>query len=332
MMSAPSSLSITVRDLVVEYSSGGYLIRPIDHLDLDIGEGELVLALGASGCGKTTLLSALASILTPTSGSIELRRNGGVTQVTQLRGSALTAYRRSSVGVVFQAFNLVPSLTARENVAAPLLVAGTSRKQAMTRATELLSEVDLAERLEHRPNKLSGGQQQRVAIARALAADPPLILADEPTAHLDYVQVEGVLRLLRALAAPGRIVVVATHDERLLPLADRIIELSPRAAPAAAGGPRTLAADEVLFSQGDPGDLVYVVESGEVEIARERVDGTCEVLARYGPGSYFGELAPLYGLRRSATARATEPTTVVGHPPGEFRHLAHAGTTGLATS
>jgi putative ABC transport system ATP-binding protein len=324
MMSAPG-ISVAVRDLVVEYSSGGYLIRPLDHVDLDFGEGELVLALGASGCGKTTLLSALASILTPARGSIQLRRNGEVTEVTQLRGSALTAYRRSSVGVVFQAFNLVPSLTARENVAAPLLVAGSARRQAMARAAELLTEVDLADRLDHRPNGLSGGQQQRVAIARALAANPPLILADEPTAHLDYVQVEGVLRLLRSLAAPGRIVVVATHDERLLPMADRIIELSPRAAPSAAGaGPRALTDGEVLFAQGDPGDLVYVVESGAIEIARERVDGTREVVGRYGPGSYFGELAPLYGLRRSATARATGPTTVIGHPPAEFRHLAHA--------
>jgi putative ABC transport system ATP-binding protein len=320
-----SGLAVRVRDLVIEYSSGGYLVRPIDHLDLDLAEGELVLALGASGCGKTTLLSALASILTPTSGSIELERDGHVTEVTRLKGAALTAYRRSSVGVVFQAFNLVPSLTAKENVAAPLLVAGTKRRQAMARAESLLNDVDLGERLDHRPNGLSGGQQQRVAIARALAADPPLILADEPTAHLDYVQVEGVLRLLRSLAGPGRIVVVATHDERLLPLADRILELSPRAAPAATdGGPKVLAAGEVLFNQGDPGDFVYVVESGEIEIVRERVDGSTEVVARYGPGSYFGELAPLYGLRRSATARATSASSVVGHPASEFRHLAHA--------
>ena len=125
------------------------------------------------------------------------------------------------------------------------------------------------------------------------------MLADEPTAHLDYVQVEGVLRLLRSLAGPGRIVVVATHDERLLPMADRIIELSPRVAPGqAARVERSLDAGEVLFRQGDPGDLVYVVEAGAVDVSRERVDGPDEVVAHYGPGQYFGELAPLYGLRR----------------------------------
>jgi putative ABC transport system ATP-binding protein len=323
------ALAVRVHDLVIEYSSGGYLVRPIDHLDLDVSEGELVLALGASGCGKTTLLSALASILTPKSGSIELVRDGASTEVTRLHGAALTAYRRSAVGVVFQAFNLVPSLTAKENVAAPLLVAGVRRRQAMARAASLLEQVDLGDRLDHRPNGLSGGQQQRVAIARALVADPPLILADEPTAHLDYVQVEGVLRLLRSLAGPGRIVVVATHDERLLPLADRIIELSPRAAVAEGGGPRVLEAGEVLFEQGDPGDYVYVVESGTIEMVRERVDGGHDVVGRYGPGSYFGELAPLYGLRRSATARAAEASTVVGHTSSEFRHLAH--TAGGAT-
>jgi len=320
---ASTPLSLTVRDLCVEYSSGGYLIRPLDHLDLDIAEGELVLALGASGCGKTTLLSALASILTPTSGSIRLGHDGRAVEVTTLKGNALNTYRRESVGVVFQAFNLVPGLTARENVAAPLLVAGQSRKRALARASDLLERVDLGERMDHRPGALSGGQQQRVAIARALAADPPLILADEPTAHLDYVQVEGVLRLLRELAGPGRIVIVATHDERLLPMADRIIEMSPRVPSDAVGGRRELAADDVLFKQGDPGDLVYVVESGTIEVARERVGAEPEVVARYGPGSYFGELAPLYGLRRSATARAVEPTTVVGHPASEFRQIAH---------
>src|SRR5215471_1756424 len=216
---------ITVRDLTIEYSSGGYAVRPIDKLILDLQSGELVLLLGASGSGKTTLLSAFASLLTPESGTIQV----GDLDVTSLRGKERVRYRRDGVGIVFQAFNLVPSLTARENVMVPLRGARRTRSTARRRAEELLAMVDLGERARHRPADLSGGQQQRVAIARALALDPPLVLADEPTAHLDYIQVDGVLRLLRELAAPGRIVLVATHDERLLPLADRVIELTPRA-------------------------------------------------------------------------------------------------------
>jgi putative ABC transport system ATP-binding protein len=210
-------IDIDIRDLTIEYASGGYIVRPIHDLDLQVASGELVLLLGASGSGKTTLLSALAAILRPMAGTIRV----GDVEVTALRGAALTEYRRHRVGVVFQTFNLVPSLTARDNVQAPLWAARMPARQARARAEQLLARVGLRERLDHRPGDLSGGQQQRVAIARALAHDPPLVLADEPTAHLDYIQVEGVLRLLRELAEPGRIVMVATHDERLLSLADR---------------------------------------------------------------------------------------------------------------
>ncbi len=274
------------------------------------------LLLGASGCGKTTLLSAMASLLTPTSGTIHL----GDLDVTALAGKALSDYRRHSVGIVFQAFNLVPSLTALENVAAPLVVSGVRTRAARRIAAHRLEQVDLADRAGHRPSELSGGQQQRVAIARALAHDPALVLADEPTAHLDYVQVEGVLRLLRSVAGPGRIVVVATHDERLLPLADAVVELSP--ALASSSRPpelRRLESGEALFHQGDPGDLVYIVESGEIEIVRERFDATVERVSTIAPGGYFGELAPLFGLRRSATARATTTTTVTGLTAHDFR-------------
>jgi putative ABC transport system ATP-binding protein len=213
---------IDIRDLTIEYVGGGYVVRPIDHLDLQVASGELVLLLGASGSGKTTLLSALAAILRPTAGTIRV----GNVEVTTLRGAALTEYRRHRVGVMFQTFNLVASLTARDNVQAPPWAARMPARQARARGEQLLARVGLRDRLGHRPGELSGGQQQRVAIARALAHDPPLLLADEPTAHLDHIQVKGVLRLLRELAEPGRVVVVATHDERLLPLADRVVHLS----------------------------------------------------------------------------------------------------------
>ncbi len=308
---------VEIRDLTIEYSSGGYAVRPIDHFDLSLDSGELALLLGASGCGKTTLLSAIASILTPKSGSIVC--NG--TDVTSLSGDALTQYRRHTVGVVFQAFNLVPSLTALENVLVALRAAGVPRAQARARARELLERVDLADHVDHRPGDMSGGQQQRVAIARAVALDPPVVLADEPTAHLDYIQVEGVLRLLRELASPGRVVVIATHDERLLPLADRVVELTPRAAGEAKAAERVeLAPGEVLFRQGDAGELVYTVERGGIELVRELSGGGEEMFLVVEPGEYFGELAPMFGLRRSATARAGgEPAVVVGESLRDFR-------------
>jgi putative ABC transport system ATP-binding protein len=309
-------MALVCRDLVVEYASGGYLVRPIDGLGLEVQEGELALLLGASGCGKTTLLSVLAAILKPVSGSALLDR----LEITALRGSELSAYRLRKVGIVFQAFNLVPSLNASENVQIPLLASGLRRRTVRDRADSLLDQVGLADRRRHRPGDLSGGQQQRVAIARALALDPPLVLADEPTAHLDYIQVEGVLRLLREIADSGRIVVVATHDERLLPLADRVVAMSPKTPDGTAAAREVvLEPGEVLFEQGEPGDLVYVIEQGEVEIVRVRADRREELLARIGPGRYFGELAPLFGIRRSATARASTRTRVVGLTVVEFR-------------
>ena len=312
---------IDIRGLTIEYDSAGYVVRPIHGLDLQVTSGELVLLLGASGSGKTTLLSALAAILRPTAGTLRV----GDTEVTGLRGAALTEYRRHHVGIVFQTFNLVPSLTARDNVQAPLWAAKIPAKQARARAEELLARVGLAERLGHRPGDLSGGQQQRVAIARALAHDP-LILADEPTAHLDYIQVESVLRLLRELAEPGRIVVVATHDERLLALADRVVHLSQPVVGESRPPQRfDCEPGQVVFEQGDRSDFVYTVEDGEVELVRQRADGTEEALAVLGPGRYFGELGPLFGLQRSATARAVGHAVLTGYSAGDFRDLVGSG-------
>ena len=167
---------------------------------------------------------------------------------------------------------------------------------------------------------MSGGQQQRVAIARALAHDPPVILADEPTAHLDYIQVEGVLKLLREVADDGRLVVVATHDERMMPLADRIVSLTPRADHTERAPEKVvLGPGDVLFKQGDRGDLVYVVEEGEIEIVRTRDDNTEECVAVVPKGGYFGELAPMFGLQRSATARARGPAALTGYSLRDFR-------------
>jgi putative ABC transport system ATP-binding protein len=317
--------TLTVDNLTVEYVSGGYPVVPFRDLSFTAEDGQLAVLLGPSGCGKTTLLSCLAGLLTPSAGSIKVDD----VEVTALRGAKLSAYRRDTVGVVFQAFNLIPSLSARANVAVPLRLAGTSRSEARERSVALLQQVDLHERAEHRPTQMSGGQQQRVAIARALAQDPPLVIADEPTAHLDYIQVEGILRLIRQLAAPGRLVVVATHDDRITQLADLVVELVPhRRDVSREPVPVDLAAGQVLFRQGDTSDLVFVVESGEVEIFRELADGGEEPLAVVRPGNYFGELGPMLNLPRSATARARSDATLVGYGLREFRALRKGSSAG----
>jgi putative ABC transport system ATP-binding protein len=261
-------------------------------------------------------LSCLGGILRPSSGAIKF----GDVDVASLTARELSTYRRDTVGIVFQAFNLVPSLTALENVMVPLLAAGASRRAASKKAGQLLARVGLEERMTHRPGDLSGGQQQRVAVARAIALDPPLILADEPTAHLDFIQVEEVLKLIRELASGDRMVVVATHDSRILPLADRVVELVPEFA-STDRPPDTvrLEAGEVLFEQGTMGDLIYVVTEGELEIIRELASGGEELLKAVTSGDYFGEIGPVFHMPRSATVRARTDAEVVGYTVRAFR-------------
>ena len=204
---------LVVANLSVEYRTSGDVVRPFERVDLRARYGELVALRGPSGCGKTTVLSVLAGQLTPASGTVTLD------------GRPIEGHR--TVGIVFQAFNLIPSLTAAENVMAPLVLTGVSRRAARATATRLLDELGLVARADHRPGTLSGGEKQRVAFARALVHDPPLLLADEPTAHLDADHVGVVLDLLRGLASGGRLVVVATHDDRVSALADSVTQLDP---------------------------------------------------------------------------------------------------------
>jgi putative ABC transport system ATP-binding protein len=307
---------LEVRDLTVEFDSGGYKVRPLDKLCIDADDGELVVLLGPSGCGKTTLLSCLSGLLKPTDGTIRFQ---GI-DVVGLAGAELGAYRRKTVGVVFQAFNLLASLSARQNVMVPMTLAGVGRREATDRAQELLERVALSERVTHRPNQMSGGQQQRVAIARALVHDPPLVVADEPTAHLDHIQVEGILMLLRELAAPGRMVIVSTHDDRITHIADRVIDLAPQSSNGhQADVDVELSDGDVLFEQGDRGDLVYAVVAGAVEIYRERFDGSEEILTNVGVGNYFGEIGPILNLPRSASARARGATRLTAMSVRSFR-------------
>lgn len=213
--------NLVITGLTVAYQAAADTVVPFEGFDLTVEPGELVLLHGPSGCGKTTLLSAIGGLLTPQAGSITLDGH----PVTGAGRAALLEHRRNNVGIVFQAFNLVPSLSAVDNVAVPMRAAGSSWREARARATDLLTQMGLDHRLQHRPGTLSGGQQQRVAIARALVNDPPVILADEPTAHLDHTQIENVRSILRQIADAGRIVVISTHDDRLTEIADRIVRM-----------------------------------------------------------------------------------------------------------
>jgi putative ABC transport system ATP-binding protein len=218
-------------DVTVQYGSGDRLVTPIQNFSMYAPFGRITALVGRSGSGKTSLLSCVAATLRPTTGSIWL----GGTDVATLSGAALDKYRRSSVGVVHQAYNLIPSLTAFENVMVPMRLAGMPKQQATARTRELLDRLGLLELRGSLPHHLSGGQQQRVAVARALANDPALIIADEPTAHLDGSTVEDVSRLLRSLADDGHTVVLSTHDDRLLSAADQVIMLSASSSASTSG-------------------------------------------------------------------------------------------------
>jgi len=218
----PSKKVIIVSGLSKLYREGATELRALSGVDLDIPAGQLTLLMGPSGSGKTTLLSILGCILRATDGRLELLGE----DVTSLPEKELPRIRREAIGFVFQGFNLFPTLTATENVELAMDVRGIRGRAARLRAEELLQEVDLQERKDAYPADLSGGQKQRVAIARALAGDPPILLADEPTAALDSTSGRAVIELLQRLAHQhGRAVVMVTHDPRVLSYGDRILHL-----------------------------------------------------------------------------------------------------------
>jgi putative ABC transport system ATP-binding protein len=310
-----------VRDLVIEYAgSGGEAVRPINRLNLNIKAGSLVVVLGPSGCGKTTLLSCIGGILSPSSGQINL----GALEVTALGRRELAVYRRRTVGIIFQAFNLVASLTALENVMVPLWAAGRTQWAAQQRAGELLTSVGLHDRMKHRPGRLSGGQQQRVAVARALALDPPLLLADEPTAQLDVARADEVMRMLRTLANGDRIVMVATHDTRILPLADVVIQLASASTPTYRQQQTVrLTPGSVLLEKGSIEDLIYVVAEGELEIVPESAvgadQGVLKIATSGDHAGYVGELGPVCRVPQGASVRTRTEATVISYTVADFR-------------
>ncbi|NKY26289.1 ABC transporter ATP-binding protein [Nocardia gamkensis] len=217
----PEPAMLELSGVTKEYRVGGQAVRALDDVGLRIETGEFTSIIGPSGSGKSTLLHLLGALDSPDAGSIRFRGE----EIGALDEEQQSAFRRHQVGFVFQFFNLLPTLSAWENVAIPKLLDGTGLRKAKPRALELLDRVGLAERAEHRPAELSGGQMQRVAVARALIMDPPLILADEPTGNLDSKTGAAILELLGEIAAAGSSVVMVTHDMGAVTYCDRVITL-----------------------------------------------------------------------------------------------------------
>ena len=221
-MAEGSPYAVHCQGVTRSFGTGAARVMALRGIDLDVRHGELMMLVGPSGCGKTTLISILAAILDADGGQCRVLDH----ELTRLSQSEKTAFRRSSVGFVFQAYNLIPSLTAAENVAVPLLVQGTPFDAAVERATETLADVGLRDRAQSRPDQLSGGQQQRVAIARALVHRPRLIVCDEPTSALDHRTGHALMELMTRVALDdGRSLIIVTHDPRIFDFADRIAEM-----------------------------------------------------------------------------------------------------------
>jgi putative ABC transport system ATP-binding protein len=204
------------------FGEGDNRVEVLRGVDLTIPFGEMTLLVGPSGCGKTTMLSVIAGLLNRSGGELNVLGR----DLAGLSGAEAVLFRRRNLGFVFQQFNLLPSLTAAENAAVPLLAAGVRKKQAVDKAGALLDQLGMGSRITAFPNQLSGGQQQRVALARALVHDPRLVVCDEPTSALDHETGQVVMDLLTRIAVkPGRAVVVVTHDSRVFSFADRIAHM-----------------------------------------------------------------------------------------------------------
>ena len=216
---SPPSPAVHVRGVTRDVGSGDAVARALRGVDLDVPHGELLMLVGPSGCGKTTLVSIIAGTLQPTGGDVQVFGK----DLVAMSPAARVRFRRANVGFIFQSFNLLPALTAVENAAVPLIIAGWSRARALPAAAALLDRLGLGSRLTNLPSELSGGQQQRVAIARALVHEPRLLICDEPTSALDAENGRITMELISGLAVrPDRVVIVVTHDQRVYPYADRI--------------------------------------------------------------------------------------------------------------
>jgi len=216
-----SNAILQLRGITRDFKMGAQIVHVLKGIDLDIFKNQYVALMGPSGSGKSTLMNLLGCLDTPTEGSYVL--NGS--DVSALDDNALAEIRNNEIGFVFQTFNLLPRSTALENVALPLVYAGWGKEERIARASEVLEQVGLGDRMDHKPNQLSGGQRQRVAVARALVNKPALILADEPTGNLDSKTSVEIMKLFDDIQAAGNTVVLVTHEEDIAQHAKRVIRL-----------------------------------------------------------------------------------------------------------
>jgi len=330
---------IEVRQLVKVYETPAGGFTALRGIDAQVNAGEFVAVVGKSGCGKSTLINMLTGIDRPTSGEVWI----GGTAVHALSENEMAEWRGRNVGIVFQHFQLMPTLTLLENVMLPMELNGVyTRRQRREQAMQLLDMVEMTGHVHKLPSAISGGQQQRVAIARALANEPPLIVADEPTGNLDSQTAEMIFNLFERLVTGGTTVLVVTHDDDLAQRVDRTIILSDgqivneylaRALSALNRDqldavvrlvePSTYSPGANIVVQGEVGDKFYIIVEGKTEVFVEQPGGTQVLVNRMGPGEYFGELALVGNGFRTATVRAAmeSEVSVVALDLDAFNHL-----------
>ena len=311
---------IYMRDIVKTFQTAAGPFTALKTVDLRVNPGEFVAIIGKSGSGKSTLINMLTGIDRPTAGEVYV----GETAVHTLSEGRMAKWRGRNLGIVFQFFQLLPTLSLLENVMLPMdfcnMYSPRERKQ---RALKLLEMVGMAEQANKLPSAVSGGQQQRVAIARALANDPPIIVADEPTGNLDSKTAEAVFELFENLVQQGKTIIMVTHDSDKAKRVHRAVIVSDgevieeylaRTFSALTQEQLIWASHEieperhepgsVIFHEGSAPDQFYIIAHGDAEVVLKGADGADIVASRLTPGQYFGEIALLRGVERTATVRA----------------------------
>jgi ABC-type lipoprotein export system ATPase subunit len=317
---------IELRDVHKSYTSAAGEFRALRGVNLQINAGEFVSIIGKSGSGKSTLLNMVTGIDRPTAGEVFV--NG--TAVQKLDENQLAGWRGDNLGIIFQFFQLLPSLSLMQNVILPMDLAGKHKpRERRERAEHLLEIVDLADHMHKLPSMVSGGQQQRAAMARALANDPPVIIADEPTGNLDSKTAATVFNLFNSLVEQGKTIIIVTHDSSLARRAHRtalitdgeiVNEYVAQALPTLTHEQLLAATHKIQPRQYDPGAMIltegkdndkfYIVSKGIVEVVLPRPNQSDVVILQLGPGKYFGEIAFFHGEKSRASVRAAESNPV----------------------